>query len=575
MSLNKLTENSYEKKYLHPYFSDLKVSNGINMNNSGLVGVTSINGHTIPGIGFDVNPVNIIYKPASPVVAGSNVVGTWEEVLLKASQININQILNIYFDTSLSLPCHITTSYDFKHRARFFSSDSSAWYTDVRIDSGIQISNILSIDTLNLSCQSIDVPSLVFTSNEASSFYINNSQIINTADCDTAAIIINGESLFMYISNNSTIKNPASPTIPLIAMVSTGILTIYFSNNDVVATNLNDTIADDGTCTLNIYADSSLTAFPSFSGFTGSYNQRLYDLAVSTKYDDSKQLPVWTASNVQAALDYIKSNYIPLSNFFGDGSDGNITISSNTTLTRDMNYDTLTVTSSARIDVDGYRIYCKTALTGDGTGIISMNGASPVSSSVGGVGSSGTLRFGGRQAGVAGGITNTNGNFATQGNGPGGQGGRGGDSSTSAKVAGLQPAAPLFSTNLKYFNNPFFGPGGFATSFAANNGSSGAGSLIGRGGSSASGAGKFCILAKTFGNILRLEAKGANGGNADDPTGGVGGGSGGGFVYVIYRNLVSFDPNTQIDVSAGINGTIGSTLNATQASPGQYNLLQV
>ncbi len=574
MSLNKLTENSYEKKYLHPFFNDLKVSNGIDMNNSGLTNVSSINGQPIPSIGLDANPVNVIFKPTAPTVDGSNIVGTWAEVLTKASRVNVNQTLNIYFDNSLSA-CHINASYDFNHRARFYSYSSDAGLLLVQIDSGVQISNLLSIDTINLACQSVDIPSLVFDDDLASSFYLTNSQLNNHADSDTAALILNGNSLFMYISNNSVIKNAGNPAFPLIVMTSVALLTIYYSNNDINTTNMTDTIADDGTSTLNIYADSSLTAFPTFADFTGSYNKRLYDLAVSVNYNDTKQTPLFNVSNVQSALDYVKTNYMPLDILFGDGSDGNVTISANTTITRDMMYDTLTVTSGANIDMDGYRIYCKTALTGDGTGIISMNGASPVNSSTGGVGSSGTIRFGGRVAGVAGAIINNNGGASTQGNGPGGQGGRGGDSTTSGKTGGVQQAPPLFNANLKYFTNPFFGPGGFATSLAGNNGSAGAGSLVGRGGSSASGGGKYCIIAKTFGHILRLEAKGANGGNADDPTAGVGGGSGGGFVYVIYRNMVAFNPSTQVDVSAGLNGTVGSTLNAIQASPGQYKFLQV
>ncbi len=88
MSLNKLTDNTYEKKYLHPYFNDMNVKNGIDMNLSGLTNVTSINGMPIPVIGLDANPVNVIYKPTAPLVDGSNIVGTWLEVLMKASRVN-------------------------------------------------------------------------------------------------------------------------------------------------------------------------------------------------------------------------------------------------------------------------------------------------------------------------------------------------------------------------------------------------------------------------------------------------------------------------------------------------------
>ena len=44
---------------------------------------------------------------------------------------------------------------------------------------------------------------------------------------------------------------------------------------------------------------------------------------------------------------------------FGDNFDGNITISSNTTLTRDMYYDTLIVAAGITLNTGGYRILLK------------------------------------------------------------------------------------------------------------------------------------------------------------------------------------------------------------------------
>tara|TARA_R110000868_G_scaffold123583_1_gene327157 strand:- start:1402 stop:3099 length:1698 start_codon:yes stop_codon:yes gene_type:complete len=56
--------------------------------------------------------------------------------------------------------------------------------------------------------------------------------------------------------------------------------------------------------------------------------------------------------------------------FFGDGSDGDVTISSPTSLTRDMYYNNLTVNST--LDPKGFRIFVKNVL--DGTGTINSNG---------------------------------------------------------------------------------------------------------------------------------------------------------------------------------------------------------
>lgn len=57
---------------------------------------------------------------------------------------------------------------------------------------------------------------------------------------------------------------------------------------------------------------------------------------------------------------------------FGDGSDGVVTISGNTTLTRDMYYSTLTVNNGITLNGGSYRIFCSSTLTNNGT--ISRNG---------------------------------------------------------------------------------------------------------------------------------------------------------------------------------------------------------
>ena len=57
---------------------------------------------------------------------------------------------------------------------------------------------------------------------------------------------------------------------------------------------------------------------------------------------------------------------------FGDGSDGNVTIASNTTLTRDMYYNNLTVNAGIFLTTGGYRVFVKGTLTNNGT--IARNG---------------------------------------------------------------------------------------------------------------------------------------------------------------------------------------------------------
>ena len=55
-------------------------------------------------------------------------------------------------------------------------------------------------------------------------------------------------------------------------------------------------------------------------------------------------------------------------NTFGDGSDGNVTISSDTSLTTDMYYNNLTINTTFTLNPNGFRIFVKGTLTMGGTG---------------------------------------------------------------------------------------------------------------------------------------------------------------------------------------------------------------
>jgi hypothetical protein len=65
---------------------------------------------------------------------------------------------------------------------------------------------------------------------------------------------------------------------------------------------------------------------------------------------------------------------LPSQAFFGDGSDGDVTISSNTSLTRDMYYDDLTIQTGFTLSTKGYRIFVKGTLNCEWTGKIASNG---------------------------------------------------------------------------------------------------------------------------------------------------------------------------------------------------------
>lgn len=59
--------------------------------------------------------------------------------------------------------------------------------------------------------------------------------------------------------------------------------------------------------------------------------------------------------------DYESFDVIPDS-IYGSGMDGNITISSNTSLTRDMYYNNLTIDPGITLDTAGYRVFVRNVL---------------------------------------------------------------------------------------------------------------------------------------------------------------------------------------------------------------------
>ena len=59
--------------------------------------------------------------------------------------------------------------------------------------------------------------------------------------------------------------------------------------------------------------------------------------------------------------DFESFDVIPDS-IYGSGMDGNVTISSNTTLTRDMYYNNLTINDDVHLDTAGYRVFVRNSL---------------------------------------------------------------------------------------------------------------------------------------------------------------------------------------------------------------------
>jgi hypothetical protein len=261
---------------------------------------------------------------------------------------------------------------------------------------------------------------------------------------------------------------------------------------------------------------------------------------------------------------------------FGDGSDGDVTISSNTTLTRDMNYNNLTINPTFTLNTSGYRVFVKGTLTNNGTisnnGSAGGNGASPGSG-----GASGT---------ITGGSVGANGAVVDANNRGGAGGGGGGIVFICAKSIATQGTITASG-----------GAGGNAISnglggaVVGNNGIPIAMSYIqsGTAGAAANGAtanayagGTITASSKISSNVTLLTMSlniatpigGGAGGAGGGYTGGAAGGGGGGQGGVIINIYNTLTTSGTLTVSGGSGGT-GATGGASGAAGGSGRTINV
>ena len=320
--------------------------------------------------------------------------------------------------------------------------------------------------------------------------------------------------------------------------------------------------------------------------------------------DISDLLPISSSTGVSDGGKLVKTNFNGLVDKtftsaieLGNSSDGSVTISSPTTLSRDMYYTNLTVNST--LTTAGYRIYVSGTLSGSGT----IDWGTPNN---GGNGGNGTGSAGG--GGGAGGATSGSGVFTSAAGSAGGAGGRlgvgsngatsaganttplssrggtGGNGSVAGGSAGTQGItfgnqipteskytsgyvveSPLTIASLKKWGGTGGGGGGGYVP-----GSEGAG---GGGGGGASG-GIVWIACNTWDGTFTIKSiggNGGNGGNAFTSFGGVGAGGGGGNggdAIILYKTKTWSGVYNLAGGTKGAKGSTGTTTNYTEATNG-------
>lgn len=295
---------------------------------------------------------------------------------------------------------------------------------------------------------------------------------------------------------------------------------------------------------------------------------------------------------------------VPSQAYFGDCSDGNVTISSGTTtLSRDMFYRNLTINGTGGISFQNQRVFvCGTLdITGaaafalDGSGISGSAGANGGGAGNGGNADAAGTNIAGRNGGNGGAGTTGNGAEGAVGvganvltNGGGGSGGAGGNGGTGTGGVSRPAIAitnfPMRDITTWYLPQTGAGSAIFvAASGAGGSGGGGDGAVAGGGGGGGGSSGNTVYLAA---NIIKTSAStvagtisawGGSGGAGGSPAsgnaggGGGGGGGSGGWVVIKFNQRIGPSITNLVLTPAGVFGSAGGTGHGTGANGSNGN----
>lgn len=245
---------------------------------------------------------------------------------------------------------------------------------------------------------------------------------------------------------------------------------------------------------------------------------------------------------------------------YGDGSDGELTVTSGTTtLARDMYYRNVTVNSGCFINIGGFRLFVQNNLINNGT--IHRNGNAASGITGGAVLAVGTL--GGGDAGGSAydepvtPVTTTN-----SIGGSGGSAGAGGGSNVTAVGVTFGGPVPVRALREGVLGNS-------STRFRVVGGGGGGGGQNGSqvGGGGGGGAAVVLVSARKITGSGAINAIGGAGADANQSGSGSGGGGGGGGGVIIICGLIASTITTSAAGGAGgLKGPGGTSDGAAGAS---------
>ena len=287
-----------------------------------------------------------------------------------------------------------------------------------------------------------------------------------------------------------------------------------------------------------------------------------------------------TGSGVILSTDTILQAFGKLVNkgnagIFPVASDGSATISSDTTLARDMFYDSLTINFGSTLFTNGFRVFAKTAIVNNGT--IDRSGNNATGTAATAALTAGTVAAG--TAGGAGGIAagSAGGASATSLGGAGGAGGLGsGGAGGAAGANTLNTAVNGGVESLQIADNARTGRNIAGTAVTTGSGAGGGGGDGVAGGAGGGGGGIIVLLSPSITGTGSVKAMGGNGftpitgGNK-----GGGGGGGGGVLCTLSENDVTATSLTfNVSGGSGVAGT-GTGANGANGSSGRTYFVRV
>lgn len=408
-----------------------------------------------------------------------------------------------------------------------------------------------------------------------------------------------------YVAQIGTMTAPRTVTLPLASSVNAGQQLIIIDESGTVSTTNTLTINRAGADTINnatsgiirtaygravLYSDGAskwtdavtgvsrggtgLTALPTngqlLIGNSTTSAYAINTITAGPGITITNGAGTITVTNSSIGVGTLSAGLV------SDGVDGDVVISGNTTLTRDMDYNSLVVNTGFTLTTAGFVIFCKTSLTVQAGAFIVRNGNAGGNSATTAAGAAGAAlaaaTTGASGAGAAGGAgtTGNGGSGATSAavsgeGGVGGVGGNGGGGNGGATVGGSGGNSGVLT--IRYFRNVqaiwkytavgTYMPTGVGGAGGAAGGGDGVNLGRGGGGGGSAGGGIF-IMADSINNLGTIQAKGGKGGNGGGtPVGNVGGGAGGGGggggkIMIITNTLTA---RGTLDVSGGAIGT--------------------